>query len=361
MKKTPLYDFHKKLGAKMVEFGGWQMPVSYSSVLKEHEAVRTRAGLFDVSHMGEIVVEGNDALSFLQYLTCNDLSLIQKNQCQYNLLMNPQGGVVDDIIIHKMAEDRFFICVNASNTEKDFNWISSQQKNFDVKITNQSSEYSQIALQGPLAEKILQDFIPRSLKELHYFYFWETKFGESPILLARTGYTGEDGFEIYCKNQDAEKIWTSLLEKGTPLGLSPCGLGCRDTLRLEMAYPLYGHELTDETSPLEANLGWVVKINKGDFIGRNILLEQKEKGLEKKRIGLCMKDPGIARENYPIYFEEEKIGWVTSGTYSPSLDKNIACGYVRNDFTQVGKILAVEIREKKKLAEVVSTPFYKRK
>jgi len=361
MKKTPLYQAHKKLGAKMVEFGGWEMPVSYSSVLKEHEAVRTHAGLFDVSHMGEVVVEGKDALAFLQHLTCNDLNLIQKNQCQYTLLMNPQGGVVDDIIIHKMAEDRFFICVNASNTQKDFDWILSQKKEFDVKISNQSAEYSQIALQGPLSEQILQDFIPLSLKDLQYFHFWETEFTKSPILLARTGYTGEDGFEIYCSNPDAEKIWDALLEKGGPLGLVPCGLGCRDTLRLEMAYPLYGHELSDSLSPLEANLSWVVKINKGSFIGREVLLEQKEKGLSQKRVGICMKDPGIARENYPIYFEDEKIGWITSGTYSPSLDKNIACGYVRNDFIQVGKPLAIEIRGKKKMAEVVSTPFYKRK
>lgn len=372
MNKTPLHEIHKKLGAKMVNFGGWDMPVSYSGVLKEHEAVRTRAGLFDVSHMGEIWVEGPEAENFIQSLTCNDLSLAQDGQCQYNILMNEQGGAIDDIIVNKINPHTFLICVNASNTEKDWQWISKQAANFKVKVENKSKDYALIALQGPLAEKILQGFISEDLSKLKSFHFRSdvihvgTGFKPAPtnnyeILIARTGYTGEDGFEIYSSPDAAPSIWNALLEKGSPLGLVPCGLGSRDTLRLEMAYPLYGHELTDEIGPLEANLGWVVKINKGDFVGKKALLSKKEKGFAQKRIGFMMTEDGIARAEYPIFSGEEKVGYVASGTYSPSLDKSIGCGYVRNDLAQIGNILSVEIRGKKKLVKIVETPFYKKK
>ncbi len=361
MKQTPLYDHHKKLGAKMVEFGGWQMPVSYSGILKEHEAVRTKMGLFDVSHMGEVSVEGPDALAYLQWLTCNDLSLIKDGQCQYNLLMNPEGGVVDDIIIHRLADQNYFICVNASNTDKDYEWFLKQKKDFNIKIQNKSQDYAQIALQGPMAESFLRNFVSAELSGLSSFHFLETFLDGRKILLARTGYTGEDGFEIYCASGDAGLLWDFLLERGGPLGLVPCGLGCRDTLRLEMAYPLYGHELRDDIGPFQANLAWVVKLGKGDFMGRPVLLRQKEEGVEHKRVGFVMKDEGIARAEYPVFSKEEKIGWVMSGTYSPSLDKSIGCGYVRSSFSKVGTIFEIEIRGKKKLAEVVTTPFYKKK
>jgi len=362
MKRTPLYDIHKKLGAKMVGFGGWEMPVSYSGVLKEHRAVRSKMGLFDVSHMGEIRVDGPQALEFLQRVTCNDLGVIQDGQCQYNVLMNPQGGAVDDIIVHRLGPQSYFICVNASNTDKDYDWLLRHRENFRVAVENQSAEYSQIALQGPLSAMLMQKVFPSlPLSSLKYMHFLQGVVEGGELLVARTGYTGEDGFEIYCQNKDAVPLWSRLLEEGTPSGLVPCGLGCRDTLRLEMAYPLYGHELSDEITPLEANLGWVVKLKKGDFLGRSVLLRQKEEGLSRKRIGFILIDEGIARADYPLFSGEEKIGWVSSGTYSPSLDKSIGCGYVPMSFSNLGARFEVEIRGKKKKAEVVETPFYKRK
>ncbi len=360
MQKTPLYEQHKQLGAKMVNFGGWEMPVSYSGVLKEHHAVRTKAGLFDVSHMGEIWVEGPEAEAYLQFLTCNDLSLAQNGQCQYNLLMNEQGGAIDDIIVNKINSNTFLVCVNASNTEKDWAWFQKQAKNFNVKIENKSKEYALIALQGPEAENILSNFCPK-ISALKTFYFCEDYFKERKILIARTGYTGEDGFEIYCKPEEAAFIWNALLEKGAPLGLVPCGLGARDTLRLEMAYPLYGHELSDEIGPLEANLGWVIKINKGNFIGKEALMSKKENGISPKRIAFIMQEDGIARAEYPIFSGDDKVGWVASGTYSPSLDKNIGCGYVRSDIAKINNDIWIEIRGKKKLAKVVAMPLYKKK
>ncbi len=344
----------------MVNFGGWDLPVSYSGVLKEHQAVRNQAGLFDVSHMGEIWVEGSDAQSYLQYLTCNDLSLAQNGQCQYNILMNEKGGAIDDIIVNKFDDQHFLVCVNASNADKDWEWFQKQAPKFKVKIENKSQDYALIALQGPLAEKILLPFCSQ-VSSLKTFHFCEDLFEGKKILIARTGYTGEDGFEIYCHPEVAPFIWNSLLEKGYPLGLLPCGLGARDTLRLEMAYPLYGHELSDELGPLEADLGWVIKINKGNFIGKEALVSKKEKGVSPKRIALIMHEDGIARAEYPIFWGDEKVGWVASGTYSPSLDKNIACGYVRSDIIKTGNEISVEIRGKKKLAKIVAMPFYKKK
>lgn len=360
MNKTPLYDLHKKLGAKMVNFGGWEMPVSYSGVLKEHQAVRNTAGLFDVSHMGEIWVEGLEAQSYLQYLTCNDLSLAQNGQCQYNILMNEKGGAIDDIIVNKFDDQHFLVCVNASNADKDWECFQKQASKFKVKIENKSKNYALIAIQGPLAEKILSPFCPKVLP-LKSFHFCEDFFKGRQSLIARTGYTGEDGFEIYCQPEDAAFIWEALLEKGKAVGLLPCGLGARDTLRLEMAYPLYGHELTDEIGPLEADLGWVIKINKGNFIGKEALMSKKEKGVSPKRIAFMMQDEGIARAEYPLFSENEKVGWVASGTYSPSLDKNIGCGYVRSDIAKIGNNIFAEIRGKKKLAKIVAMPFYKKK
>jgi aminomethyltransferase len=360
MKQTPLYESHKKLGAKMVDFGGWAMPVSYSGVLKEHHAVRQKVGLFDVSHMGEIFVEGPEALAFLQWVTCNDVNLLKAGQCQYTLLTRPEGGVVDDVILYRRGEKSFFFCVNASNIEKDYEWLLENGKKFEVDLKNRSDEYALLALQGPLAQEILQSFTSSSLSQLLSFHFVEARIDDHPVWISRTGYTGEDGFEIYSSPQDATSIWEKFLEKGKPLGLLPCGLGARDTLRLEMAYPLYGHELRDDITPLEAGLGWVVKLDKGDFLGRPVLLQQKEQGVQKKRVGFVMKDDGIAREGYPIFSQEEQVGSVSSGTYSPSLDKNIGCGYVRNDLAKIGTLLAIEIRGKKKMAEVVTIPFYKK-
>ena len=361
MNKTPLYEVHKQLGAKMVNFGGWEMPVSYSGVLKEHEAVRNKAGLFDVSHMGEISVSGLDALAYLQNMISNDLSKAQNGKCQYNILMNEKGGAVDDIIINKIDPNHYLVCVNASNADKDWTWFQKHTTGFDVKIENKSNEYALIALQGPLAEKILSPLCQNSLSSLKTFYFAENFIEGQKVIIARTGYTGEDGFEIYCAPENAASLWQCILEAGKPSGLLPCGLGARDTLRLEMAYPLYGHELTDELGPLEADLAWVVKINKGNFIGKEALLKKKEQGTEFKRVGLEMQEEGIARAEYPLYQGEQKIGWIASGTYSPSLDKNIACGYVRSELAKIGNEILVDIRGKKKLAKVVAIPFYKKK
>jgi glycine cleavage system T protein (aminomethyltransferase) len=362
MKRTPLYEIHKKLGAKMVEFGGWEMPVSYTGILKEHQAVRQKAGLFDVSHMGEIRVDGPGALPFLQWVGCNDLSFVQDGQCQYNLLMNPSGGVVDDVIVHRLGAQSYFICVNASNTDKDHQWLLENRKKFDVKIENRSADFSQLAVQGPIAVSLVKKiFSPLPVSNLKSFHFLEGTHEGADVLLARTGYTGEDGFEIYCENKDAVSLWSKLLEEGSGAGLLPCGLGCRDTLRLEMAYPLYGHELRDDIGPLEAGLSWVVKLSKGDFIGREVLVRQKEEGLRRKRVGFVMTDEGIARADYPIFFKGEKVGWVSSGTYSPSLDKSIGCGYVPVSLSEIGTTFEIEIRGKKKAAAVVATPFYKRK
>lgn len=360
MKQTPLYELHKKLGAKMVEFGGWLMPVSYSGVLKEHQAVREKMGLFDVSHMGEVFIEGDEAFDFLQQITCNDVGLLKPGKGQYTLFTRPNGGVVDDVLLYQLDDKKYFFCVNASNIEKDTQWLLENKNNFKVKIENKSNDYGLIALQGPLASQLLQKLTSFDLTQLKTFHLTHTQVADLNVMISRTGYTGEDGFEIFVSSKDAPKLWEQLIEIGKPLGLIPCGLGCRDTLRLEMAYPLYGHELNDEITPLEADLNWVVKLNKGNFLGREVLIEQKEKGLQKKRVGFVMKEKGIARENYPIFHEDKKIGSVCSGTYSPSLDKNIGCGYVPVTFAKIGSIFQIEIRDKKLTAEVVATPFYKR-
>ncbi|MBF0492884.1 MAG: glycine cleavage system aminomethyltransferase GcvT, partial [Deltaproteobacteria bacterium] len=320
-----------------------------------------KMGMFDVSHMGELVVVGAQALEFLQYLTSNDVAAQKIGQCQYNLLMNEKGGVVDDLIVNRLGENEFFICVNASNIEKDFEWIKSHQSKFKVSVENQSEAFGQIAIQGPLAKTLInKKHCSLDAIEVKAFYFTKANLFGVPVTLARTGYTGEDGFEIYTPADQTSKIWSALLEEGKNSGLMPCGLGCRDTLRLEMAYPLYGHELNDEITPLEAGLGWVTKLQKGNFLGRDKLIEQKEKGISKKRVGFIMQEEAIARADYSVFNQEEKIGWVSSGTYSPSLDKKIGCAYADPNFSSIGTIFSIDIRGKKKKAEVVGTPFYRK-
>lgn len=363
MKKTAFNLIHKQLGAKLVDFGGWEMPVSYEGVLKEHFAVRNAAGLFDVSHMGEILVQGRQAKDFLQMLTCNDLNLMKEGQCQYNLIMNEKGGVVDDIIIYKENDDSYFICVNASNIEKDFDYFKAYSSPYQVTFENLSEAYSQIALQGPLALALFMQHFPSlaSVGQLKSFHFSKYLFDSQELLISRTGYTGEDGLEIYGSYVALEQIWVTLIEKCKAQGLKACGLGARDVLRLEAAYPLYGHELSDSISPLEASLAWTVKLNKGSFLGRDQLMKQKEEGLSQKRVGLIMEDRAIAREHYPILAAENKIGFISSGTYSPSLDKNIACGYVPSQFSEKGTEICVEVRAKPNRARVCELPFYKRR
>jgi aminomethyltransferase len=359
MKRTPLYSAHRRAGAKMVEFAGWEMPVQYTGVIDEHLAVRSRAGLFDVSHMGEIEVRGAGALELCQRLTANDLSRVKLSQAQYNLLLNEHGGVIDDVIFYRLQPEIFFICVNASNTEKDFDWIERQAAG-RVEVENVSAKYAQLALQGPLAASILQPLTACDLAGLRSFFFAFADVASIRCLVARTGYTGEEGCEIYCDGADAERLWSALLEAGAPVGLVPVGLGARDTLRLEKAYPLYGHELDDTTTPLEAGLEWVTKFSKPVFIGREILLRQKEAGLTRKLVGLELLEPGIARSEYGLFKNGRLIGRVTSGTKSPSLGKSIALGYLASEEAVIDNTIEVEIRTRKVPARIVSVPFYRR-
>jgi aminomethyltransferase len=359
MKKTSLYGAHRHAGAKMVEFAGWEMPVQYRGVIDEHLAVRTRAGLFDVSHMGEIVIRGPGALELSQKLSANDVSRIKLQQAQYNLLINDNGGIIDDVIFYRIEPTAFLICVNASNTEKDFAWIQKQASG-DVEIENASSRYAQLALQGPQAEKILQPLTALPLAELKSFYFDWADVSSIRCLVARTGYTGEEGFELYFDSASAESLWNALLQAGRPMGLEPAGLGARDTLRLEKAYPLYGHELDDTTTPLEAGLAWVTKLAKGPFIGRESLLKQKAEGIQRRLVGLELVEPGIARSDYLVFKNGGSIGRVTSGTKSPTLGKAIALAYVTIEEAAVGNAVEVEIRGRKVRAKIVSLPFYER-
>ena len=343
----------------MVEFAGWEMPVQYSGVIEEHRAVRSRAGLFDVSHMGEIEVRGEGATEFCQRMTANDVSRMAVFQAQYNLLLNERGGVIDDVIFYRLQPDVYFICVNASNSDRDFAWIARHAAN-SLEVENVSAKYAQLALQGPRAEKILQLLTAASLSGLKSFHFEFADVASVRCLVARTGYTGEDGFELYCNGADAARLWSALLETGATEGLLPAGLGARDTLRLEKAYPLYGHELDETTTPVEAGLEWVIKLSKPDFIGREVLLRQKEHGVERKLIGLEMLEPGIARGGYPLFKNGLNIGRVTSGTKSPSLGHAIALGYVAIEHAGLGNVIDVEIRNRKIPAKVVSIPFYRR-
>jgi aminomethyltransferase len=341
----------------MVEFAGWEMPVQYRGVIEEHLAVRHRAGLFDVSHMGEIEIRGDEALQFCQQMTANDLSRTKVSQAQYNLLLNANGGIVDDVIFHRLEANHFLICVNAANSDKDFGWLRDHASG-RLHVENVSARYGQLALQGPVAEKILQPLTSFELGGLKPFYFSVAEIASVRCLLVRTGYTGEDGFELYCDPQAAEQLWNKLLDVGAPMGMMPAGLGARDTLRLEKAYPLYGHELDDTTTPLEAGLEWVVKLAKGPFTGRDVLLRQKEQGVTRKLVGLELIEPGIARSEYRLVKDGKPIGRVTSGTKSPSLKRSIAVGYVSVDQAFVGNNIDVEIRAKPVRAKVVPLPFY---
>ena len=343
----------------MVEFAGWEMPVQYRGVIEEHLAVRGRAGLFDVSHMGEVEVRGRGALDLCQMLTANDLSRLQHGQAQYNLLLNEQGGIIDDVVIYPLEADHILICVNASNTDKDFDWIKKRSGG-SAEVENTSSHYIQLALQGPLAEKILQRLTRLRLEVIKPFHFLFGDVGGIHSLVARTGYTGEDGFEIFCDPTQGQKLWGALMDAGSEHGLQPAGLGARDTLRLESAFPLYGHELDDSTTPLESRLEWVVKFSKGNFLGREDLLRQKQQGVQRKLVGLEMSEPGIARSHYPILKQGERLGEVTSGTKSPTLGRAIALGYVRAEHAAVGNGVEVEIRDRRVGARIVPLPFYRR-
>jgi aminomethyltransferase len=359
LKKTALHAAHRRAGAKMVEFAGWEMPVQYSGVIDEHLAVRSRSGLFDVSHMGEIEVRGRGALEFCQRISANDVARMKISQAQYNLLLRENGGVVDDVIFYRLDDEGFLICANASNSEKDFGWIR-QQTGPGVEVADVSDRYAQLALQGPLAEKILQPLTRLVLNQLRAFHFQFAEVASIRCLVSRTGYTGEDGFELYCAVDAAEKLWGALLEAGAGDGLVPAGLGARDTLRLEMGYPLYGHELDETTTPFEAGLDWVVKLSKPEFIGRPVLARQKAEGAPRRLVALELVEPGIARSGYELSRDGRALGRVTSGTKSPTLGKSIALGYVSREAAASGDDVDVDIRGRKTRAKIVSLPFVRR-
>jgi aminomethyltransferase len=356
LKKTPLNDLEKELGGKMVDFGGWELPVQYTGILEEHEAVRTKAGVFDVSHMGEVTVRGKQALELLQKSTCNDVSKLEDGRAQYNGLLYPTAGFVDDILIYRNNRDDYFVVVNASNTDKDFEWIAGCAKGMDVDVKNVSKDYAQLALQGPDSQRILQPMTDVDLASIKYYRFTHGKVNGVPALVSRTGYTGEDGFEVYVAPQHGPAIMRKFLAAGA----KPCGLGARDTLRLEAKMALYGNDIDHSTTPLEADLAWIVKFDKGDFNGRDVLEREKSEGPKRKLVGFEMVDRGIARHGYPVVDGSEEIGVVTSGTHSPTLKKPIGLAYLPLDKSAQGTEFTVLIRGKEARARVVPTPFYKR-
>ncbi|WP_332697931.1 glycine cleavage system aminomethyltransferase GcvT [Halalkalibacter lacteus] len=359
--RTPLFEQYKKNGAKTIDFGGWDLPVQFSSIKDEHEAVRTRAGLFDVSHMGEVEVKGQQALSYLQKLMTNDVSKLVDGQAQYTAMCYEDGGTVDDLLIYRKAEDDYLLVINASNIEKDVTWMK-QHLIEEVSIVNVSSNIAQIAIQGPLAEQILQKQTSYDLSSIRFFRFADqVNIAGVKTLVSRTGYTGEDGFELYCNDVEASELWSSLLEAGEPAGLVPCGLGARDTLRFEARLPLYGQELTKDISPLEAGIGFAVKVNKDvDFIGKEALKKQKEEGLSRKLVGIEMIEKGIPRTGYEVFVNEEQVGFITTGTQSPTLKKNVGLAVIDLDYTAIGTEVEVQVRKKRLKAKVVQTPFYKK-
>lgn len=350
----------------MIDFGGWDLPVQYSGVMDEHLACRNSAGIFDVSHMGEIHVEGPEAETFLNDLLTNNVTQVAVGQAQYSAMCFDHGGCVDDLILYRRATDRFLVVVNASNDLKDFEWMQSvwSRKNYRCTLSHESSRYSQIAVQGPRAEAIVQKITAIHLGSIKTYWFQEgTVCGETPAILARTGYTGEDGFEIYVPWEAGPLVWRALFEAGAPLGLKPCGLGARDTLRLEMKYPLYGNELGANIHPLEAGLGWVTKLTKpNDFVGKAALVSAKAQAPSRALVGLRMLERGIPRHGYPVFDAAglAQVGEVTSGTQSPSLGQAIAIAFVPPALSAVGTRITVDIRGAKVAAEVVPTPFYKR-
>ena len=359
MNHTALYDVHRGMGAKMIEFSGWMMPLEYIGTRDEHLAVRNSVGLFDISHMGEIEVYGKEASLLCQLVTTNDISKLNNLQAQYTLLCNPEGGIIDDIIVYKISDEHFFICVNAVNTLKDYEWINSEESKFKAIVVNKSPEYSQIALQGPNSQIVLSSVLKMDFSRLKRFFFQFVKWKDSNLIVARTGYTGEDGFEIFLPWDLAKEIWGEIIENAQSYGIQPCGLGARDTLRIEMGYPLYGHEIEEDKNPFEAGLGSFVKFDKGGFIGKESLLGVIEKGIKKKLYGFEMLERGIPRRGYGIVKGDILLGAVTSGTLSPSLEKPIGMGYLKTDIYFDDEI-EIEIRGTNRKAKIVSLPFYKR-
>jgi len=359
VQKTPLNSVHRSAGARLVEFGGWEMPVQYAGVIAEHLAVRQHAGLFDVSHMGEVEVVGAQAEAFLQYATINDVGALADGQVQYTALCYAHGGIVDDLTLYRFSAEHFLLCVNAANIEKDHQWLQTllEKSSFsELQLTDRSAEYAQLALQGPHAARILQTLTHCDLTTIKTYWFRQARVADIDLIVSRTGYTGEDGFELYLPADAAESLWHRLMTAGRDDGLVPVGLGARDTLRLEKAYALYGHELSAEILPLEARLGWVTKLNKGDFVGRDALVKAKQDGVTRVLIGLKLTEAGVPRERYPVLCAGRQVGYVTSGTMSPSLRQGIALALVESDAASA-ESFEVIIRQRHVAAQKVKLPF----
>ncbi len=360
LRRTPLNTTHRAAGARMAGFGGWDMPVEYTGIIAEHMAVRTVAGLFDVSHMGEIEVRGPQAINLVEHVASNYASRLEDGQAQYSALLYPHGGFVDDIVLHRIGGDHYLLCVNAANQEKDYEWIISQNR-FEAQVELASDRYAQLAIQGPKAQAALAKLTDTDLSSIAYYRFAHGAVAGGPAIIARTGYTGEDGFEIYIAPEASEATWQGLLEAGGEFGILPCGLGARNTLRLEAAMSLYGHEINETITPYEARLGWIVKLEKGEFVGREALIRQKRDGSTRRLVGFEMRGRGIARDGYRVFVDGADAGWVTSGSPAPFLRKNIGLAMLPAAEARLGRAIEIQIRDRRVEAELVPTPFYSRK
>ena len=359
LRATPLNSVHRALGAKLVDFGGWEMPVQYSGIVEEHQAVRSGVGLFDVSHMGEIEIRGSEAQTLADFVTTNHVAKLQIGQAQYAGLLYSHGGFADDILLHKLTSDHYFLSVNATNQQKDFEHIRGLNR-FDARVDLTSDHYAQLAIQGPQARATLQKLTPVELSRIRYYWFVDTTLDGSPARIAHTGYTGEDGYEIYVAPEVAERIWNRVLDAGEEFSIKPCGLGARNTLRLEARMALYGHEIDASISPWEAGLDWIVKLDKGDFAGREALVEQKQKGVRRQLVGFEMRGRGIARDGYEVWLDGAPAGWVTSGSPSPTLNKSIGLCYLPAGAAGIGRTIQILVRSQLVDAVTVETPFYRR-
>ncbi len=360
MSRTPLYHAHLELNARMVDFAGWEMPVQYSSTLKEHLAVRTAAGLFDVSHMGQIEIRGSDALEFTQHMTCNDVSRLEDGQAQYSALLYPEGTFVDDIVIYRIHAGHLLLCVNASNRDKDYQWLL-EHRNGDIEIRDASEEYAQLALQGPRSQEILERLTLLDLDAVPYYRFTLGRIAGADCLVSRTGYTGEDGFELYLSPTEAARVWESILEAGSSAGIRPAGLAARNTLRLEVRYPLYGNDIDETTNAWEAGLGWIVDLDQGPFVGRESLFRIRQEGPHRKLAGFEITGRGIARDHDAVLIDGARSSQVSSGSYSPSGKKSIGLAYLPVEKAIPGQELEIENRRRLLPAVVVKTPFYRRR
>ncbi len=360
-KRTPFYDNHIAEGARIVPFVGWAMPVQYSGIMAEHKAVRESVGLFDVSHMGEFLVEGPGAEAFLQRMTTNDVAALDVGQAQYTVALLPEGGIVDDLLVYKRAASRYLVCVNAGRLDADWEWFSSNHSAADdCTLVNASDDFAQLAIQGRNAEAVLQKLTGLDLSAVEFYRLVEGELAGVQCIIPRTGYTGEDGFEVFCAPEHADRVWTAIREAGQEFGLVPVGLGARDTLRLEAKYCLYGNDIDTTTTPLEARLGWITKFDKGDFIGRDALVAQKEARVRRFLAGFELKGRGIARPGATVFVDDQAVSEVTSGTMSPSLGRAIGLCYLPRRHSRPGTAFEIEIRGRRVPAEVVKTPFYKR-